>query len=157
MCQPNQSSTVWLYHGMCTVKVCHQEVIQRIMLCVVKVCHQSVIKISHKHTVSHTHTHSHSHAHTHNLLFYFSPQEGLADQPEIGQAEMHNRVWACLTSTNSFPRYEVKYKSQRWSLPHRIRFQSVSVHGQKLSFNDTSDFPSDILVSAELKYNVLIQ
>lgn len=65
---------------------------------------------------------SHTHKHT---SITFSLQLGLPDQPEIGQAEMHNRVWACLTSTNSFPRHRVKYKSQRWSLPHRIRFLSV--------------------------------
>lgn len=86
-----------------------------------------------------------THAHT-CASITFSLQSHLPNQPETGQAEMRNRVWACLTSTNCLPGYRAKYKCQRWSLPHRIRFQSVGKHKKNevsgRVFGDYFFFPS---------------
>lgn len=54
------------------------------------------------------------------------------------------KAWACLTSTNSFPRYGVKYKSQRWSLSTGLDSSvggkyfkkiGVTVHEQQMSIS----------------------
>lgn len=42
------------------------------------------------------------HVDTHPIIFTL--QICLPDEPRSSQVEMHNRVWACLTSTNSFPK-----------------------------------------------------
>lgn len=89
----------------------------RLILCTIKLCHQS--------KTLHT--------------YFLSPTSAWKWSSDDAY-----KAWACLTSTNSFPRYGVKYKSQRWSLStgldssvggKYLKKIGVTVHEQQMSIS----------------------